>query len=228
MEGGECLEQVERDVHRLPVAKIPLSSRELLQRLAVNELGDEIPLARARLAGPEDLHHVAVPDLPQRADLAAHRLMPGGGGEQLECSLLALDLVTDLVDLRESALPEQSQDLETVVDDVTRNVVGGDRPGRRGGLRPRGGPRRRGVIFRERLAAGTLRRGGPYRRASRSAERAGAAPCLRRLCRRASGIALHVLYAADGVREARVQHVGCPRQAGSGTARRRPWSRTGA
>ena len=77
VEGDERVEQVERDVYRLPVAKASLPVDELVERLAVDELGDEIPVAGVGLAGPEDLHHVGMMDLPQGADLAAHRRVSG-------------------------------------------------------------------------------------------------------------------------------------------------------
>src|SRR5215469_18706195 len=84
MKGDERVEQIECHVYRLPVAKVPPPGDELFQRLPVNELGDEIPVTRVALAGPEDLYHVGMTDLPQGADLAAHRLIPGGVVEKLK------------------------------------------------------------------------------------------------------------------------------------------------
>src|ERR1700734_711183 len=105
-------------------------------------------------------------DLPQGADLAAHRLMPGGGVEELERSLLALDVVPHPVHLRKPALPEHLDDHEAVVEDVPGSVVSvlGHVPEAHDLL----------VGFRERLGS--------------SGERAGAARLYG-----ASGIARHVL-----------------------------------
>src|SRR5580704_18887264 len=111
MKCDERVEQVEGDVDCFPVAEVPGPADELAERLPVDELGDQIPLAGLGLAGPEHLHHVGMMDLAQGADLAAHRLVPGGAGEELERSLLALDVIPDAVDLREAALPHDTQDL---------------------------------------------------------------------------------------------------------------------
>src|SRR5690242_21276724 len=125
---------------------MPVSGDELIERLTVDELGDEIPVAGAGLACPEDLHHVGMTDLAQGADLAAHRrLVAGGAVEELERPLLSLDLIAYPVDLREAALPEQAQNLEAALEDVADRVVGS--PGR-----ARGSPLRR-VGLRERPAA---------------------------------------------------------------------------
>ena len=92
-------------------------------------------------------------DLPQGADLAAHRLVPGGAVEELERSLLTLDVIAHAVDLREAALPDQVQDLEAVLDDVADRVVRGLAPGR--------GSHLGRVRFRERPAAARGRCRGP-------------------------------------------------------------------
>src|SRR5271165_1488028 len=57
-------------------------------------------------------------DLPQGADLAAHRLIAGGAVEELERSLLTLDVVAHAIDLRKAALPEYVQYLEAALKDV--------------------------------------------------------------------------------------------------------------
>ena len=80
------------------------------------------------LAGPEDLDHIGVTDLPQRPELAANRLVAGRVVEQLESSLLTLDVVADPVDLGETAMVDDLQDLEAVVDDVAGSVVSGHSP----------------------------------------------------------------------------------------------------
>ena len=64
-------------------------------------------------------------DLPQGADLAAHRRIAGGVVEELERPLVILDLVAHAIDLREPALPEDVQDLEAVIDDIADDVVSG-------------------------------------------------------------------------------------------------------
>ena len=84
-------------------------------------------------------------DSPQGTDLAAHRLVAGGGFEELECSLLTLDVIAHAVDLREAALPDDVHDLEAAIEDVADGVVGSPGPGR--------GPHLGRVRFRERLAA---------------------------------------------------------------------------
>src|SRR6266566_7940989 len=99
MKSDERVEQIECDIYCLPVAQAPLSGDKLIERLPVNELGDEIPVAGAGPAGPEDLYHVGMMDLPQGADLPAHRLIPGGALEQLERSLLTLDVIVHAIDL---------------------------------------------------------------------------------------------------------------------------------
>src|ERR1044072_2308696 len=103
MESHERVEQIEGEIDRFPVAKVPVSGDKLVERLPVDELGDEIPAAGAGLAGPEDLHHVGVMYLPQGADLTADRLVAGGGFEELERSFLTLDVIAHAVDLREAA-----------------------------------------------------------------------------------------------------------------------------
>ena len=57
------------------------------------------------------------------ADLPSHGVVAGGVVEQLEGSLLALDVVAHPVDLREAALAEHLEDLEPPVDDVADGVV---------------------------------------------------------------------------------------------------------
>ena len=125
VKGDERVQQVERDVDGLAVAQALLAGGELVERFPVDELGDEVPVAGVGLAGPEDLHHVGVLDLPQGADLAAHGLVPGGVVEELDRALLVLDVVADAVDLREAASPDDLEDLEAAVDDVADRVVGG-------------------------------------------------------------------------------------------------------
>src|SRR3984893_6014865 len=128
MKSDERVEQVQGDIYCFPVAKMPVSGDELIERLPVDELGDEIPVAGAGLACPEDLHHVGMTDLPQGADLAATPPAPGGAVEELERPFLSLDVVAPPVDLREAAPPEQAQDLEAALEDVADRVVGS--PGR--------------------------------------------------------------------------------------------------
>ena len=133
-------------------------------------------------------------DLAQGADLAAHRLVPGGAVEELERSLLALDVIAHAVDLREAALPDDVQDLEAVLDDVADRVVRGLAPGR--------GPHLGRVGFRERPAAARGRCRGPGQiDALGRGERPGAA--------RNSGVRVrpHMPDAPDGVHQARMQHV---------------------
>jgi hypothetical protein len=84
-------------------------------------------------------------DLPQGADLAAHGLIPGGVVEELDRALLVLDVVAYAVDLREAASPDDLEDLETAVDDITDRVVVWLGPGR--------GPHLLRVRLRQRLAA---------------------------------------------------------------------------
>lgn len=55
----------------------PLSGDEFAEQLSLDELGDEKPVAGAGPVGPEDLDHVRMTDLPQRADLAAHFVIAG-------------------------------------------------------------------------------------------------------------------------------------------------------
>ena len=84
-------------------------------------------------------------DLPQGADLAAHRLIPGGAVEELERSLLTLDVIAYAVDLRKAALPEHVQNLEAALENVADSVVSSLGPGR--------GSQLCRVRFRERPAA---------------------------------------------------------------------------
>ena len=84
-------------------------------------------------------------DLPQGADLAAHRLVPGGAVEELERSLLTFDVIAHAIDLRKAALPEYPENLEAALEDVADSVVSRLGPGR--------GSHLGRVGFRERLAA---------------------------------------------------------------------------
>src|SRR5580692_9626447 len=124
MKSSERVQQIECDIHCLPIAKAPLPPDKLIERLPVDELGDEIPAADRGPASPVDLHHVGVIDLPQGTDLPAHRLIPGGAVEDLERPLLILDLIVDAVNLRKAALPYDAQNLETALEDVADSVVG--------------------------------------------------------------------------------------------------------
>ena len=65
-----------------------------------------------------DLHHVWMVDLAQRADLPADGFVAGGVVEELERTLLAFDFIENAVDLRETALAKDVEDLEPAVDDV--------------------------------------------------------------------------------------------------------------
>src|ERR1700677_3149316 len=94
-------------------------------------------------------------DLPQGADLAAHRLVPCGGLEELERSLLTLDVIAHAVDLGEAALPDHVQDLEAVLDDFADRVLRG--------LAPRRGSQLGRVGFGEGPAAPRGRRRAPRR-----------------------------------------------------------------
>src|SRR5580700_7670185 len=122
MKSSERVQQIECDIHCLPIAKAPLPPDKLIERLAVNELGDEIPAADRGPAGPVDLHHVGVIDLPQGADLPAHRLIPGGAVEDLERPLLILDVIVHSVNLRKAALPQEVQNLEAALEYVADRV----------------------------------------------------------------------------------------------------------
>ena len=125
MDRDQSVEDVESDVDGFAVAEVLLAGCVVTQGLAVDVLGDEIPVAGAGLAGPEDLDDVRVVDLAERADLATDSFVAGGVVEELEGPLLALDLVADPVDLREAALAEDVEDLEPPVDHVADGVVGG-------------------------------------------------------------------------------------------------------
>src|ERR1700677_2843087 len=124
MKSDQRVQQVERDINRLPIAKAPGFASELVEPLPVNELGDQVPLPRGGLVSPEHLDHVRVTDLPQGTEFAADRVIAGGVVEQLEGSFLTLHLIADPVDLGETALVDFLQNLETVVDDVADIVVG--------------------------------------------------------------------------------------------------------
>src|SRR5262249_3709974 len=104
MKCDESLQQVECYIHRLPVAKALGLADELVQPLAVDELSDQVPLAGAGLAGPEDLHHMRMTNLSQRPELTADRVIAGRVVEQLQSPLLALNVVADPVDLSETTL----------------------------------------------------------------------------------------------------------------------------
>src|ERR1700722_15476806 len=104
MKSDERLQQVECDIHHLPVGKEPGLADELIEPLPVNELGDQVPFSGAGFAGPEGLHHMRMTDLSQRPELAADRVIAGCVAEQLESPLLTLDLVADPVDLGETTL----------------------------------------------------------------------------------------------------------------------------
>ena len=84
-------------------------------------------------------------DLPQGADLAAHRLIAGRAVEELERPLLTLDVIAHAVDLRKAALPEYLQNLEAALEDVADGVVSS--------LGPHRGSHLGRVRFRERPAA---------------------------------------------------------------------------
>src|ERR1700730_8505796 len=99
MKSDERVEQVQGDIYCFPVAKMPVSGDELIERLPVDELGDEIPVAGAGLACPEDLPRVGITDLPLGVDLAAHRLVPRVAFEELDRPFLSLDVVGHPVDL---------------------------------------------------------------------------------------------------------------------------------
>src|ERR1700728_5287777 len=130
MKSSERVQQIECDIHCLPIAEAPLPPDKLIERLPVNELSDEIPASDRRPACPVDLHHVGVIDLPQGADLPAHRLIPGGAVEDLERPLLILDLIVSSVNLRKAAVPKEVQNLETALEDVADGVVSDLAPGR--------------------------------------------------------------------------------------------------
>jgi len=84
-------------------------------------------------------------DLPQGADLAAYRLIAGGAFEELERSLLTLDVIAHAIDLREASLPEYVQDVEATLENVADGVVSS--------LGPDRGSHLGWVRFGERLAA---------------------------------------------------------------------------
>ena len=48
-----ALEDVERDVDRFAVAKVLLAGRVVVERLAVDVLSDEVPVALLGLVGPD-------------------------------------------------------------------------------------------------------------------------------------------------------------------------------
>ena len=53
MDGDERVEDVERDVDRFAVAEVPLAGGVLVERLAVDVLRDEVPVAVVGLVGPD-------------------------------------------------------------------------------------------------------------------------------------------------------------------------------
>src|SRR3979409_2377694 len=55
MKSDESVEQVQGDIYCFPVAKMPVSGDELIERLSVDELGDEIPVAGAGFSCTEDV-----------------------------------------------------------------------------------------------------------------------------------------------------------------------------
>src|ERR1700733_8571290 len=122
MESEECVQQIECDIHRFPVAKAPRSGHELIEWLSFDELGDQIPVAEAGPVSPEALHHVAMMDLSQGADLAAHRLIAGSVVEELERSLLTFDIVAHPIDLRETAVAEYAENVEGALDHLADSV----------------------------------------------------------------------------------------------------------
>lgn len=95
MKGDQRVQQVECDIDGLTVAKAPALADERIEPLPVNELGDQVPLRGVCFAGPENLYDIGVTDLSQRPELAADRLIPGRVVEQLESSLLTLEIVAD-------------------------------------------------------------------------------------------------------------------------------------
>jgi hypothetical protein len=70
-------------------------------------------------------------NLPQGADLAAHRRVPGGAVEELERAVLTFDVVPHPVDPRKPAPSECLKNFEPVIEDVAGSVVGGLGPSRR-------------------------------------------------------------------------------------------------
>jgi hypothetical protein len=98
VDGYQRVEDVKRHVARLPVRQVMLPGHVLVERPAVDVLGDEIPVTVGGLRGPVNLHHVRVLDLAQRADLAAYGLVAGGVVEELEGTLLPFELVANPVD----------------------------------------------------------------------------------------------------------------------------------
>ena len=100
-----------------------LAGRVLVERLAVDVFRNQVPFAVRRLPGPVDLDHVRVLDLPQRADLPAHSFIASGAIEELESALFTFDLIEDPVDLGEATLPENFENLEPSVNDVTDRIV---------------------------------------------------------------------------------------------------------
>src|SRR5580698_3030772 len=100
MKSDERAQQVECDIYRLPIAKPLVSRDKLLERVPVNKLSDQIPVAGRGLPGPENLHHAPMMDLAQGTDLAAHRLIPFRGVEEFERPFLSLDVIAHAIDLR--------------------------------------------------------------------------------------------------------------------------------
>src|SRR5579862_8913799 len=137
-------------------------------------------------------------DLPQGADLAAHRLIAGGAVEELERSLLALEVIAYPVDLRKAAPPDYLEDLEAAVDDVADRVVRSLGPGRESHV-CRVRFRECGSVASRRYGARCLAKIAALGRC----EPAGAVPISGPI-----GVRLHMPDSPDGVHQARVQHVG--------------------
>src|SRR5580704_16997779 len=116
MKSDERFQQVECDISCFPVAKAPRCGHEHIEWLSFDELGDQIPVAEAGLVSPEDFHHVAMMDLAQGADLAAHRLIACCVVEELERSFLTFDIVAHPIDLRGTAVAEFAENLEATLD----------------------------------------------------------------------------------------------------------------
>src|SRR5580692_4643782 len=99
MKGDERVQHIKHNIHRLPVAKAFLSGNERAERFPLNELSDQIPVTHVGLASPEDLDHVRVVDLAKGTDLAHYCVITFSVVEKLERSLLALEFITNVIDL---------------------------------------------------------------------------------------------------------------------------------
>ena len=162
-------------------------------------------------------------DLPEGADLAAYRRIAGGVIEQLEGSLLALDVIVHAVDLGKAAPPDGVQDLEAALENITDRVVNGLGPAAEASPPP---PVNRGsgsALLPLEDGAGADASG----RSSRSGEVGGALARVppgrpaesARTCRIPPTV-----YTRAPMQDERVSS----RPAGSESPRYRPWSRTGA